>query len=74
MTLVVLDRPAAAVPLGHDGEDVAAWTRRWHDGRVETWRADGLADNAQVTTWAAGALSPDCRYADLLFCELVRLT
>jgi hypothetical protein len=70
---VVLERPAAAVPLGHEGDDVAAWTRRWRDGRVETWRADGLADNVQVTAWAAGALSLDCRYADLLWRELARL-
>jgi hypothetical protein len=73
MTLV-LDRPVA-VPLGHhEGDDVVAWTRRRHDGRIETWRAIGLAGNALVTAWAASALSPDCCYADLLFRELVRLT
>lgn len=72
MTLV-LERPTAVVPLGHDGDDIAAWTCRWSSGRVETWRAQGLADNAQVTAWAISALSPECRYADLLFCELARL-
>jgi hypothetical protein len=73
MTLVV-DRPAPAVPLGYDGDDIACWTRRWRDGRVETWRAIGLAGNVLVTAWAASALSPDCCYADLLFRELARLT
>lgn len=73
MTLV-FDRPVATVPLGHDGDDIACWTRRWQDGHVETWRAAGLADSILVAVWASGVLSPDCRYADLLFRELARLT